>query len=77
MVPPSTQPAPGRTTTSGLRSSLEPDSGNSFSAPLASVVRRIISACNKTCPCTMLASGPLYSEELSWPLRLFTMRYGV
>jgi hypothetical protein len=37
----------------------------------------VLSACNKTCPCTILASGPLYSEELSWPLRLFPMRYGV
>jgi hypothetical protein len=36
-----------------------------------------ISACNKTSPFTILASGPLSSEELLWPLCLFPMRYGV
>jgi hypothetical protein len=38
---------------------------------------KVISACNKTSPCTILASGPLSSEELLWPLCLFPMRYGV
>jgi hypothetical protein len=36
-----------------------------------------LKGCNKTFPCTILASGPLCSEELLWPLRLFPMRYGV
>jgi hypothetical protein len=44
---------------------------------MGETLKKIISACNKTCPCTILASGSLYSEELLWPLRLFPVRYGV